>query len=72
MISGILFCYGMGKAAVMGAVTAAVSFGIGSVATSAFSQTLTVDKTVFEAGMHSISSGIMASLDGGNGGAAVV
>ncbi|SDF50744.1 RHS repeat-associated core domain-containing protein [Epilithonimonas hungarica] len=65
MIQGIPFWYGMGKAATMGAIAGAVSFGIGSVATSAFGQLLTVGKAAFEAGMHAISSGLMSAADGG-------
>ena len=65
MISGIPFWYGMGKAAVMGAITAYISFGIGSVATSAFSQTLTLGKALFEAGMHAITGGAMSTMEGG-------
>ncbi|MBN9336566.1 MAG: hypothetical protein J0I88_01790, partial [Chryseobacterium sp.] len=65
MIQGIPFWYGMGKAATMGAIAGAISFGIGSVATSAFGQLLTVGKAAFEAGMHAISSGLMSAADGG-------
>lgn len=72
MISGIPFWYGIGKAGFMGAISGAISLGIGSMATSAFGQLLTFGKALFEAGMHSFSSGIMASLDGGNGGAAML
>ncbi len=65
MISGIPFWYGMGKAATMGAVSAAVSFGIGSLATSQFGVLASVGKSAFEAGMHAVSSGLMSALDGG-------
>lgn len=69
MISGIPFWYGMGKAAVVGAVSAAISFGIGAAATSAFSEGLSVGKALFEAGMHAISGGMMSVIDGGKFGA---
>ena len=65
MISGIPFWYGMGKAATMGAVSAAVSFGIGSLATSTFGTAVSIGKAGFEAGLHAISSGAMSALDGG-------
>ncbi|MDQ1858423.1 RHS repeat-associated core domain-containing protein [Chryseobacterium sp. WLY505] len=65
MISGIPVWYGMGKAAVMGAVSGAISFGIGAAATSLFGQVLTVGKAIFEAGAHALTSGTMSAIDGG-------
>lgn len=65
MISGIPFWYGMGKAAVVGAASAAISFGIGAAATSVFSEGLSVGKALFEAGMHAVSGGMMSVIDGG-------
>ncbi len=65
MISGIPVWYGMGKAAVMGAVSGAISFGIGAAATSLFGQVLTVGKAIFEAGAHALTSGAMSAIDGG-------
>ncbi|HAP94963.1 MAG TPA: hypothetical protein DCP54_04280, partial [Chryseobacterium sp.] len=65
MISGIPFWYGLGKAATMGAVSAAISFGIGSLATSTFGTAVSVGKAAFEAGLHAITSGAMSALDGG-------
>ncbi|WP_435523836.1 RHS repeat domain-containing protein [Chryseobacterium indoltheticum] len=70
MISGIPFWYGMGKAAFMGAVSAAVSFGVGAAATSTFGQALSVGKALFEAGAHAITSGTMSAIDGQFGGSA--
>lgn len=65
MINGIPFWYGLGKAAVMSAASGLISFGIGSAATTAFGQTLTFGKALFEAGMHAYSSGIMSAIEGG-------
>ncbi len=65
MIQGIPFWYGLGKAATMGAVSAAISFGIGSLATTSFGTALSVGKAAFEAGLHGITSGAMSALDGG-------
>ncbi|WP_162129631.1 RHS repeat-associated core domain-containing protein [Chryseobacterium populi] len=65
MINGIPFWYGLGKAAVMGAFSGALSFGIGSMATSVFGQYLTVGKALFEAAMHASTGGFMSVIDGG-------
>lgn len=65
MINGIPFWYGLGKAATTGAISGAVSFGIGSVATSTFGTALTLGKAAFEAGMHAVTSGLMSVADGG-------
>jgi len=65
MISGIPFWYGLGKTAVMGAVSGAISFGIGSAATSLFQEAVSVGKALFEAGMHALSGGTMSAIDGG-------
>jgi hypothetical protein len=54
----------MGKAATVGAATAAISFGIGSAANALF--TSAVSRAVFQAGMHGLSGGIMSSVEGGN------
>ncbi|NML72095.1 hypothetical protein HHL23_20210 [Chryseobacterium sp. RP-3-3] len=70
MISGIPFWYGMGKSAVMGAVSGAISFGIGTAATSMFGQGLSFGKALFEAGAHALSSGNMAAMGGEFGGSA--
>jgi len=69
MISGIPVWYGLGKTAVMGAVSGAISFGIGSAATSAFQEAVSIGKALFEAGMHALSGGTMSALDGGKFGA---
>lgn len=65
MIAGIPFWYGMGKAALMGAISGAISFGIGAGATNAFGEALSVGKALFEAGMHGMSSGMMSVIEGG-------
>lgn len=66
MIAGIPFWYGMGKAGLMGAISGAISFGIGSVAISPFGVSLgAVGKAAFEAGMHAISGGVMSAVEGG-------
>ncbi|WP_167027646.1 RHS repeat-associated core domain-containing protein [Chryseobacterium sp. Tr-659] len=65
MINGIPFWYGLGKAAVMGAFSGAISFGIGSMATSIFGQYLSVGKSLFEAAMHASTGGFMSVIDGG-------
>lgn len=70
MINGIPFWYGMGKAAVMGGISGAISFGIGSAATSTFGTIVSVGKALFEAGAHALTSGVMASMGGEFGGAA--
>ncbi|WP_259838719.1 RHS repeat-associated core domain-containing protein [Chryseobacterium herbae] len=69
MISGIPFWYGLGKSALMGAVSGAISFGIGSAATSFFQEGLSIGKALFEAGMHALSGGAMSAIDGGKFGA---
>ena len=69
MISGIPFWYGLGKAAVMGAISGVISFGIGSAAVSSFQEGLSVGKALFEAGAHALTSGTMSALDGGKFGA---
>jgi len=68
MISGIPIWFGMGKAAVMGAISSVVSFGIGSAATSTFGTGVSVGKALFEAGAHAITSGTMSAIDGEFGG----
>ncbi len=63
-INGNPFWYGMGKAVTIGAATAAISFGIGEVATMAYSSTL--GQAAFQAGMHGVTGGVMSSIEGGN------
>lgn len=65
MISGIPVWYGLGKTAVMGAISSVISLGIGSIATSSFGQAVTIGKGLFEAGAHALTSGTMSALDGG-------
>ncbi|WP_185113851.1 RHS repeat-associated core domain-containing protein [Chryseobacterium indologenes] len=69
MINGIPIWYGLGKSAFMGAVSGAISFGIGSAATSAFGEAVSIGKALFEAGMHAYTGGVMSALDGGSFGA---
>ncbi|MFP5040288.1 RHS repeat-associated core domain-containing protein [Parasediminibacterium sp. JCM 36343] len=66
IINGVPFWYGMGKSAVVGAVSGAISFGIGAVASSAFGEALSFGKAAFEAGMHGITGGLISQADGGN------
>lgn len=63
--NGVPFWYGIGKAAFMGAVSGAISFGIGSIATNAFQAAVTTGKAMFQAGMHGITGGMMSELQGG-------
>ncbi|WP_223598281.1 RHS repeat-associated core domain-containing protein [Chryseobacterium sp. GVT01B] len=64
-INGVPYWYGMGQAITTGLASGIISFGIGSVATSIFSQTLTVGKAAFQAGMHALSGGAMSEIGGG-------
>lgn len=59
--NGVPFWYGMGKAATMGALSGAISFGIGSAVSSLSSTT----SFFAQAGMHGVSGGLMSELDGG-------
>lgn len=65
-INGVEFWYGIGKSATVGAISGVISMGIGSVATSLFSEALTFGKALFEAGMHAYTAGIMSVADGGS------
>jgi len=56
----------MGKAATVGAVSGAISMGIGAVASSAFTNGLTFGKAAFEAGMHGVSGGLISQASGGD------
>lgn len=62
-IQGVPVWYGLGKAAVTGAVMGALSFGIGS-ATSGV--TNFIGKSALQAGMHSIAGGMMSALETSN------
>jgi hypothetical protein len=53
----------MGKAAVVGAISGAISFGIGSLAKSAF--TSFYSQAAFQAGAHGLKSGLMSVIEGG-------
>lgn len=65
MINGIPFWYGMGKAGLIGAVSGAISFGIGSWSSSIFGQFVSTGKALFEAGLHAISGGLTSAVEGG-------
>jgi len=54
---------GMGKAAVIGGISGAISFGIGESVTG---MSNFVAKAGLQAGMHGIKSGIMTSIEGGS------
>ena len=60
---GVPVWYGMGKAGVIGAISGAISMGIGTVASSSamFGSQLTVGKAAFEAGMHGVSQLVRVS-----------
>ncbi|MXV37283.1 hypothetical protein GO491_01135 [Flavobacteriaceae bacterium Ap0902] len=62
--TGQTWWYGIGKATVMGAVSGAISFGIGEVAKSASSTF--VGQAAFQAGAHGYTGGFMSLLDGGD------
>ena len=64
MTNGVPFWYGIGKAGVMGGIQGAISFGIGSVATSTFSSS--VSQAAFQAGAHGITGGFMSSVNHGD------
>lgn len=63
-VNGIPIWYGLGKATVISTVMGAVSFGIGSAASSAAVGFL--GKAALQAGMHAMSGGIMSALETGN------
>ncbi|MDR0223663.1 MAG: hypothetical protein LBI32_01215 [Myroides odoratus] len=64
VVNGVPFWYGMGKSATMGAISGAVSFGIGE-AMASLSSTLGNSAFLVQAGMHGVSSGLMSEIDGG-------
>ncbi|UKB84066.1 hypothetical protein LF887_24220 [Chryseobacterium sp. MEBOG06] len=64
-IKGVPYWYGMGQAMTTGLAAGIISFGVGSVATSMFSEALTVGKAAFQAGMHALSGGMMSEINGG-------
>ena len=61
-MAGIPVWHGLGKAAVIGGVSGALSFGIGQATTGLDFAT----KASMQAGMHGMKGGIMASIDGGD------
>lgn len=65
MIAGIPFWYGMGKAGVMGAISGAISLGIGTWASGIFGNGVTFGKALFEAGLHAINGGVTSAIEGG-------
>ncbi|MEN2436561.1 RHS repeat-associated core domain-containing protein [Weeksellaceae bacterium A-14] len=72
MISGIPFWYGIGKAGLMGAISGAISFGIGTAALNTFGTGISIGKAVFEAAAHAITSGVMDAIQGNFGGSGFV
>jgi len=56
MISGVPFWYGMGKSTTMGAIAGAISFQIGTLATS---YTSSLNQALFQAGMHATTGGFI-------------
>lgn len=60
---GVPVWYGLGKSAVIGGVSGAISFGIGSAATSI--ATSFIGKAAFQAAAHAITGGFMSEIDGG-------
>ncbi|MBW3518531.1 RHS repeat-associated core domain-containing protein [Flavobacterium sp. NKUCC04_CG] len=60
LVNEVPFWYGIGKSAVMGGVSGAISFGIGSVAVSAGSNAIIV-----QSALHGVSGGIMSEIEGG-------
>lgn len=63
-INGTPFWYGAGKAGTMGAISGAISFGIGTIATSTFTNTYSI--STFQAAMHATTGGIMSEIEGGS------
>ncbi|MDO5654582.1 MAG: RHS repeat-associated core domain-containing protein [Flavobacteriaceae bacterium] len=61
--TGQTWWYGIGKATVMGAVSGAISFGIGEAAIAATQSFL--GQSALQAGMHGLSGGFMSVFDGG-------
>ena len=61
--AGIPFWHGMGKAAVVGAISGAISFGIGEAVTGITSFWA---KAGLQAGMHGMKSGMMSAIEGGS------
>jgi hypothetical protein len=61
--AGIPFWHGMGKAAVVGAISGAISFGIGEAVTGITSFWA---KAGLQAGLHGMKSGMMSAIEGGN------
>ena len=61
--AGIPFWHGMGKAAVVGAISGAISFGIGEAVTGITSFWA---KAGLQAGMHGMKSGMMSAIEGGD------
>lgn len=67
MVNGDPFWYGMGKSATMGAISGAISFGIGSVVTNGFMATSSfIAQSAVQAGSHAVVGGMMSSAEGGN------
>ncbi|WP_312751093.1 RHS repeat-associated core domain-containing protein [Epilithonimonas hominis] len=65
-IAGVPVWYGLGKAATTSAIMGAISFGIGTAASTAFGAGFSWGGAAFQAGMHAVSGGIMSVLETGN------
>ncbi len=65
-INGNNFFAGAGKAALFGGISGAVSFGIGSAATSIFGSGLSLGKAAFQMTAHGYAGGFMSAAQGGS------
>lgn len=63
-INGVPFWYGTGKAGTMGAISGAISFGIGSIATNTFTNAYSVG--AMQAALHATTGGMMSEIEGGS------
>ncbi len=66
LANGEKFFDGAGRAALFGATSAALSFGIGEVAGQLFGKGLSLGKAAFQAGAHGLSGAMMSAIQGGN------
>lgn len=66
LASGNNFFKGAGKATLFGAIGGALSFGIGSIANSAFGASASLGKAAFQMGAHGLTGGTMSASQGGS------
>jgi hypothetical protein len=66
LASGNNFFQGAGKAALFGGIGGALSFGIGSIANSAFGTGASLGKAAFQIGAHGMTGGAMSVAQGGS------